>query len=305
MYAIETRGLCKRYKGKTAVENLDIAVPQGAIYGFIGRNGSGKTTTQRMVCGLAKPTSGEISLFGKPVTDTHVRRMLGVLIEEPGYYPHLTARENVVLRALCIGLIDTSRAAEEAIEAVGLSASAKRKAKNLSLGQRQRLGLAMAMLGHPKLLVLDEPINGLDPEGIVQVRETIENLVHEHGVTVFMSSHILGELGRLATHYGVIREGRLVEQLSAKELKQRLSGSLHVSVSDAATAAEVLKECLKLSPEECLASSEDEIVMQNAELAGDVNRVLVRKGFTVSGVRAEQQDIESYFIDLMGGEADA
>ena len=190
MYAIETKGLYKKYGTKNAVENLNLIIPQGAIYGFIGRNGAGKTTTQKMVCGLARPTSGSISLFGKPVGKQDAREEVGVLIEQPALFPDLSTFDNLMLQGLNIGIKDPKKQALKSLELVDLVAAAKRPAKQLSLGMKQRLGVAVAMMGSPKLLILDEPINGLDPQGIIEMRGIFERLNKELGITIFISSHI-------------------------------------------------------------------------------------------------------------------
>jgi ABC-type multidrug transport system ATPase subunit len=176
MNAIKTIDLCKQYGNKNVVNHLNITVPQGAIYGFIGRNGARKSTTQKMVCGLTNPTGGAINLFERSINTVDVRQRIGTLIEEPGIYPEMTALNNVIMQGYNIGTDDIKKRAVEALEVVGLGKAMKKKAKNLSLGMRQRLGLAVAMLGEPELLVLDEPINGLDPEGIVHLRQVIEQL---------------------------------------------------------------------------------------------------------------------------------
>lgn len=299
MNAIETMGLCKRYGNKNVVDNLTIQVPKGAVYGFIGRNGAGKSTTQKMVSGLINSTEGEIRLFDKPVNDKEVRSRIGTLIEQPGIYPGMSALENVILQGYSIGVENPKQAAEEALSAVGLEKAAKKKAKHLSLGMKQRLGLAIAMLGNPELLVLDEPINGLDPEGIVQLREVIADLHRKQGVTIFISSHILGELSKIATHYGIIKDGKLVEQTTAEELANKRKDYLTVKVEGAEQAAALLKTKLKLRNVEIV--SADELHLPDYKDTGAVNRVLYSNDFNVIEVFLHQQDLEEYFIELMGG----
>lgn len=299
MDAIQTIGLCKRYGNKNAVNNLSIQVPKGSVYGFIGRNGAGKSTTQRMICGLASPTAGEIKLFERPVTDPAVRRKIGTLIEQPGIYPGMSALENVILQGYSIGLENPKKSALEALDAVGLSKAVKKKAKHLSLGMKQRLGLAIAMLGNPELLILDEPINGLDPEGIVQLREVIANLHRERGVTIFISSHILGELSKIATHYGIIKDGELIEQTSAEELANKRKDYLTVKVEDAPKAAQLLSKELHIPAMEVVSSRE--IHLPGFEDTAAVNRILYSNNYNVEEVFLHQQDLEEYFIELMGG----
>lgn len=299
MDAIQTIGLCKRYGNKNAVNNLSIQVPKGSVYGFIGRNGAGKSTTQRMICGLASPTAGEIKLFERPVTDPAVRRKIGTLIEQPGIYPGMSALENVILQGYSIGLENPQKSALEALDAVGLSKAVKKKAKHLSLGMKQRLGLAIAMLGNPELLILDEPINGLDPEGIVQLREVIANLHRERGVTIFISSHILGELSKIATHYGIIKDGELIEQTSAEELANKRKDYLTVKVEDAPKAAQLLSKELHIPAMEVVSSRE--IHLPGFKDTAAVNRILYSNNYNVEEVFLHQQDLEEYFIELMGG----
>ena len=299
MDAIQTIGLCKRYGNKNAVNNLSIQVPKGSVYGFIGRNGAGKSTTQRMICGLASPSAGEIKLFERPVTDPAVRRKIGTLIEQPGIYPGMSALENVILQGYSIGLENPKKSALEALDAVGLSKAVKKKAKHLSLGMKQRLGLAIAMLGNPELLILDEPINGLDPEGIVQLREVIVNLHRDRGVTIFISSHILGELSKIATHYGIIKDGELIEQTSAEELANKRKDYLTVKVEDAQKAAQLLSAELHIPAMEVVSSRE--IHLPGFKDTAAVNRILYSNNYNVEEVFLHQQDLEEYFIELMGG----
>lgn len=299
MDAIQTIGLCKRYGNKNAVNNLSIQVPKGSVYGFIGRNGAGKSTTQRMICGLASPTAGEIKLFERPVTDPAVRRKIGTLIEQPGIYPGMSALENVILQGYSIGLENPQKSALDALDAVGLSKAVKKKAKHLSLGMKQRLGLAIAMLGNPELLILDEPINGLDPEGIVQLREVIANLHRDRGVTIFISSHILGELSKIATHYGIIKDGELIEQTSAEELANKRKDYLTVKVEDAPKAAQLLSKELHIPAMEVVSSRE--IHLPGFKDTAAVNRILYSNNYNVEEVFLHQQDLEEYFIELMGG----
>lgn len=299
MDAIQTIGLCKRYGNKNAVNNLSIQVPKGSVYGFIGRNGAGKSTTQRMICGLASPSAGEIKLFERPVTDPAVRRKIGTLIEQPGIYPGMSALENVILQGDSIGLENPKKSALEALDAVGLSKAVKKKAKHLSLGMKQRLGLAIAMLGNPELLILDEPINGLDPEDIVQLREVIAHLHRDRGVTIFISSHILGELSKIATNYGIIKDGELIEQTSAEELANKRKDYLTVKVEDAPKAAQLLSKELHIPAMEVVSSRE--IHLPGFKDTAAVNRILYSNNYNVEEVFLHQQDLEEYFIELMGG----
>lgn len=299
MDAIKTTGLCKRYGNKNVVNDLNITVPQGAVYGFIGRNGAGKSTTQKMVCGLINSTGGTVELFGKPVFNEEVRKTIGTLIEQPGIYPGMSALNNVIMQGYSLGLDNPKAKAIEALEIVGLEKAMKKKAKHLSLGMKQRLGLAIAMLGEPKLLVLDEPINGLDPEGIVQLRQVIEKLHFEKNVTIFISSHILGELSKIATHYGIIKDGDLVEQITAEELAAKRKDYLAVKVNNSMEALEFLKTELHTVQHEI--TKEGELHLYDLKDTGIVNKLLSKNDFDVQEVYLHQQDLEDYFIDLMGG----
>lgn len=298
MDVIRTKSLCKAYGAKNAVDQLDLVVPEGAIYGFIGRNGSGKTTTQKMVCGLARPTSGEIQLFGKPVGRQDVREQVGVLIEQPALFPDLSAYDNLMLQGLNIGIKNPKEQAAKSLEMVDLTESAKKKAKQLSLGMRQRLGVAVAMMGSPKLLILDEPINGLDPQGIIEMRGVFERLNQEMGITIFISSHILGELSRIATHYGIIHDGKLIQQISAAELSGRSRDYLYIQVEDRERASLLIKE--KMAPTEC-SVHENSLHVFGVENSRAVNELLWSNGVAVDEIYLHQQDLEEYFLRLMGG----
>lgn len=304
MDAIRTVNLCKQFGAKSVVDQLNLIVPKGAIYGFIGRNGSGKSTTQKMICGLVRPSAGEIQLFGKSVDDQTVRSKIGTLIEQPGLYPNMSASENLILQGLSIGVDDPKRKALETLELVGLQKSAKKKAKKLSLGMKQRLGIALALLGNPELLVLDEPINGLDPEGIMELRQVIARLNRELGVTVFMSSHILGELSKMATHYGIIKEGKLIQQISAEQLADNRRDYLCVKVlEDSEEAAKLIVE--QLHPQDLRILPNHEIHLSGFSDTPAVNKLLSASGYAVQEIFLHQQDLEEYFLELMGGEPHA
>lgn len=299
MEVIRTSGLCKKYGTKNAVENLDMIVPQGAIYGFIGQNGAGKSTTQKMVCGLANPTSGSIQLFGKPVDNEATRRKVGMLIERAGIYPDISAHENLMLYGLCIGITDIEKRVAESLEVVGLSDAGKKKTRHFSTGMKQRLGIAMALLGKPELLVLDEPINGLDPEGIREFRQIILRLNGELGMTILISSHMLDELSKVATHYGIIKNGRMMQQISANELSNNCQEYLCVRVNDSEKAANLLNKQLQMV--KCEVYSADELRVHGVTDSGAVTQLLAVNGFTIREIFQYKQDLESYFLDYMGG----
>lgn len=299
MEVIKTAALTKAYGAKRAVDHLDMTVRQGDIYGFIGRNGSGKSTTMKMLCGLATPTEGEVRLFGKPVEDPAARRRVGALVESAGLYGGASAYENLMLKATCMGLVDADRQARDLLCLVGLDAVAKQRSKKFSMGMKQRLGVALALLGSPDLLLLDEPINGLDPEGIQEIRQLLLRLNRERGITLLVSSHILGELSKIATCYGILKDGRLVQQLTAEELQARCKDYLHLRVADAKTAAVLLEQELGVRQYEV--RPEGEIRVYDAVDAARVTAVLAAHGVAITELYLHGQDLEGYFLELMGG----
>ena len=241
-YVLETSALCKRYRDFTALNGLELHIPKGAIYGFVGRNGAGKTTLIRLICGLQTPTGGSFTLYGTKNTDAKIgrcRRRMGAVVETPSIYLDMTAEENIRQQHLVLGL-PSMDGAQELLHLVGLGSTGSKKAKNFSLGMRQRLGIAVALAGSPDFLVLDEPVNGLDPQGIIEMRELILKLNQERGITVLISSHILDELSRLATHYGFIDGGHMVKEMSAEELEARCRKCIRIAVSDTSVLARVL-----------------------------------------------------------------
>ncbi|MGX4593259.1 ABC transporter ATP-binding protein [Leuconostoc sp. JNUCC 76] len=298
MNAIITKNISKKYNSQDVVNNLNITVPKGSIYGFIGKNGAGKSTTQKMICGLIQPTSGAIEILGHPVTDDEVRHKVGALIEQVGMYPKMSAFSNVLMQAFNLGLDNPTESSLSALKMVNLEEVQNKKAKHLSLGMKQRLGLAIALLGDPELLILDEPINGLDPEGIVSFRNVLEEL-HEQGVTIFISSHILGELSKVATHYGFINDGQLLEELTAEELLAKRKSYLSVKVSNADNALNLLKQELNITKYELV--SDHEFKIYDTEDTATVNYILSKNDFKVEEVFVYHEDLEDYFIKLVGG----
>lgn len=233
-YVLRTNALCKKYRDFKALNGLSMNVPKGAIYGFVGKNGAGKTTLIRLICGLQEPTSGDYTLYGRKNTDkdiTKSRRRMGAVVETPSIFLDMTAENNLRQQYRVLGL-PSYDGLSEILKLVGLDNTGKKKAKNFSLGMRQRLGIAIALVGDPDFLVLDEPANGLDPQGIIEIRELILKLNLEQQITVLISSHILDELSKLATHYGFIDGGRLVKEMSAKELEAACRKCVRMEVSD-------------------------------------------------------------------------
>lgn len=298
MAVIQTTALSKRYKNNWAVDHLDLRVEQGDIYGFIGRNGAGKSTTLKLLCGLARPTQGEALIFDKPIRDMVARRRVGALIEQPGLYPDLSGRENLCLCAVLLGLDSPKKQADEILETVGLAPGEKKPVSRYSMGMKQRLGVGLALLGGPDLLLLDEPINGLDPEGIRQMRQLLLRLNRERGLTILISSHILGELSKIATRYGIIQNGRMAEQITAEELAQKCADYLHLRTDQPQKAAALLERELHLTRWEM--RPEGELRIYGPADARAVGQLLTRAGIAVEELGLHRQDLESYFLERMG-----
>ena len=299
MAVIQTTGLSKRYHNKWAVDHLDLRVEQGDIYGFIGQNGAGKSTTLKLLCGLVRPTQGEALLFDRSISDPVTRRRVGALIEQPGLYPDLSGRENLRLYAVLLGLDNPPQQVDEILNIVGLSPKEKKPVKHYSMGMKQRLGVGMALLGGPDLLLLDEPINGLDPEGIREMRELLVRLNRVRGLTLLVSSHILGELSKIATRYGIIQEGRMVEQLTAAELEQKCADYLHLRTDQPEKAAALLEQAFGLT--RCEVRPEGEIRIYQAVDSKAVGQVLAQAGVAIAELGMHRQDLEGYFLERMEG----
>ena len=242
MNAIEIRGLKKSFRGMYALNGLDMTVPEGAIYGFVGENGSGKSTTQKLICGHLVKDSGSIKLFGKDYTDAGVRLRVGALIENPGCFPGSSIYTNLKMQALNLGIQNIDTEIDRVLKIVRMETHKELKFKKCSLGMKQRIGIAMALLGSPKLLILDEPINGLDTDGMRIMREILIDITQNQKCTVLIASHILGELEKIATHYGIIKQGKMVQEISAKEMESRARVFVSVSVDDTQGASELLKK---------------------------------------------------------------
>ena len=293
--AVETLSLTKSYNGKAAVNHLSMQVRQGAIYGFIGRNGAGKSTTLKMLCGLAKPTEGEIRLFGKPAEDSYMARRLGCLIESTGLYPNMTARQNMMMKAKCMGLTD-EKSVDRALASTGLADTGSKKARYFSMGMKQRLGIGLALLGNPDLLILDEPINGLDPEGTREVRELLLALSQE-GKTLIISSHILGELSKIATHYGIIKEGNLVEQIDRETLEGNCRDYFQIEVDDSKRALPLI---LEHAPQMQAEVMDDRIIrLYDLKDGAWLNQLLIENRVQVYSSGFHHMDLEEYFLNRM------
>lgn len=295
-YVLRTKNLTKRFSKKLAVDSVNINVRKGDIYGFIGKNGAGKTTLIRIVAGLSKPTSGEVELFESKDLDKS-RSKIGTIIESPAIYPTFTAKQNLIAQQKLLGKNDMKEI-DDLLNKVGLADTGKKKAKNFSLGMKQRLAIALSLLGNPEFLVLDEPINGLDPTGIKEVRDLILDLNKEHGVTVLISSHILGELSKMATAYGVISNGVLVDEFSAEDLASRVRKCLVVKVDNTELASKVIEENFNTKDYEVLGDSEIHLYDLFDE-SSKINTLLVQNGVTVNSITTVGDDYEPYFIELM------
>lgn len=298
---IVTQNLTKMYGDKAAVSSMDMHVKQGDIYGFIGRNGSGKSTTLKMLCGLAFPTQGSIRVFGQSLSRESVRKRIGVLIESPGLEGGRSAYENMYLKASLMGIVDPDKEIRELLTHTGLNPDNKKLVKRYSMGMKQRLGIAMALLGGPDLLILDEPINGLDPEGMNQLRTLLVDLNQKKGVTILVSSHILGELSKMATRYGIIKDGCLVKEISKEELSAECKDYLYLKTSDSKMAAVLLEEKLRIRNYEV--RPEGEIRIYQKADSGQITTVMTSAGISVFAIYGHQQDLEGYFLDLMGKES--
>lgn len=302
-YVLVTDALCKSYGHFKALNGLTMHVPKGAIYGFVGKNGAGKTTLIRLICGLQNPTSGSYTLYGRKHSEKDVaksRRRIGAVVETPSIFQDMSAEENLRQQYQILGL-PSFDGITELLELVGLSDTGKKKAKHFSLGMRQRLGIAVALAGDPDFLVLDEPVNGLDPQGIIEIRELILKLNRERQITVLISSHILDELSRLATHYGFIDNGRLVKEISAKEMLAECRKCVRVEVSDTGALARVL-DGRNIEYKILGGTSADIYAKLNVS---ELVTALAKTSCEVYTMQERDESLESYYVSLVGGEGDA
>ena len=300
MNVIETNGLSKAFGSKMAVDQFDMHVGQGDIYGFVGRNGAGKSTVMRMLAGLAAPTDGEVREFGMQPREASASRRIGALIESPGLYGSMSATDNLMMKALALGLADPKDKVRDLLDLTGLGSVGSKATKNFSMGMKQRLGLALALLGSPDLLLLDEPLNGLDPEGAREIRRLIMRLNDERGITVVVSSHVLEQLGKMATRYGVIREGRMVREMSAAEVDQECSDFLQLEAANPTLALAVLQE--RFAGLRFQSMPDGALRVFGGADAGAVGAVLNEQGIAVRGLYAHRRDLEEFFVEMMGAE---
>ena len=301
-FIMQTDKLTKTYGKKDACKDISISIRKGEIYGLIGRNGAGKTTIMRMISGLSKPTSGSYSLFGK--TGAEMRRELrnvGVLIEHPGLYPKLSARENIKIKCIGMGINWKNGYIDNLLKTVGLeNTNDKKGAGSYSLGMRQRLGIALALVGEPQMIILDEPINGLDPQGIVEVRHTLEQLRDERGITIMISSHILDELGKLADSYGIIHEGLLLDQFTSDELHKRCGQFVSVRTGDNNKAVDVLRK----GGFENVEIDHDNNIRVNERLDDSdvIAKLIVNANIPLKELFVNNISLEDYYLSVTGGE---
>ena len=298
-YVLEANGLCKRYHNFAALNGLDMHIPKGAIYGFVGRNGAGKTTLIRLICGLQEPTGGSFTLYGAKNTDGRIgrcRRRMGAVVETPSIYLDMTAEENIRQQYLVLGM-PAADGIPELLRLVGLDDTGRKKAKNFSLGMRQRLGIAVALAGNPDFLVLDEPVNGLDPQGIIEMRELILKLNREHGITVLISSHILDELSRLATHYGFIDGGRMVKEISAAELESHCRKCIRVEASSSRILARVLDG---FGAEYRVVDDAQVDIFADVPVS-ELAAAAQREGCVIRSMKERDESLESFYMNLVGG----
>ena len=299
-YILETKNLEKRYKKFKAIDNLSMHIPKGSIYGLIGKNGAGKTTLIRLICALQKPTSGEYTIYGIKNTSkeiTKARKRMGAIIETPSVHIEMTARENLIEQSKIIG-VPSYDEVDELLKLVGLSKTGKKKVHNFSLGMKQRLGIAIALVGNPDFLILDEPINGLDPEGIIDIREIILRLNKENGITFLISSHYLDELSKIATHYGFINKGRMIQEISKEKLEQNCKKRIEIKVSNA-------KECVKYLEQSNIpyeVISDNVINIYDKINISELAISLSKRDCIINEFHEKEETLENYYINLVGGE---
>ena len=298
-YVLTAQGLSKHYRSFKALDALTMRVPKGSIYGFVGRNGAGKTTLIRVICGLQAPTSGEYALYGIDSREKSIvksRRRMGAVVETPSIYLDMTAENNLKEQYRVLGL-PSFEGIPELLKLVGLEDAGKKKTRHFSLGMKQRLGIAVALAGDPDFLVLDEPVNGLDPQGIIEIRELILKLNRERQITVLISSHILDELSRLATHYGFIDHGRMLKEISAEELEAACRKCMRLTVTDAGALARVLDG---MGVEYTVRS--DTVADIYARLnVSQLTLALAKENCEVLSIEERDESLESYYVNLVGG----
>lgn len=299
MNAIEIRNLSKSFRGMYAVDNLNMTVPVGAIYGFIGENGSGKSTTEKLICGHLVPDGGEIKLFGRDYKDAGVRVRVGALIENAGCFPNSSVWNNLMMQAINLGIKNPEEEIDRVLKIVRMEESAQLKFKKCSLGMKQRIGIAMALMGEPALLILDEPINGLDTDGMRIMREILVDITENYSATVLISSHILGELEKIATHYGIIRQGKMIQEITARDMENRARVFVSVKTKDMKGAKQVLKDKYQSVREE-----DGYIRVYDVDDTEGIVDCLFKNGHVVNEIKKNKIGLEEYYIELMSKKED-
>ncbi len=294
MYAIEIKDLKKSFKGMYALDGLNMNVPIGSIYGFIGENGSGKSTTEKLICGHLVKDSGSIKLFGKDYTDPGVRVKVGALIENAGCFPNSSIYMNLKMQTLNLGLENADTEIERVLKIVRMEEYAQLKFKKCSLGMKQRVGIAMALLGNPSLLILDEPINGLDTDGMKIMREVLVDITQNHNCTILIASHILGELEKIATHYGIIRQGKMIQEISAKEMEGRCRVFTSIKTKDINGAKILLKKKYGVVKEE-----DGYLRVYDVNETEEIVEYLLKNNHVVSEIKKNKIGLEEYYVELM------
>ena len=299
MDLIVTNELCKEYAHKLVIDHVNMHIPEASIYGFVGENGSGKTTIMRLLTGLAEPTSGSFKLFGVDNKDPKiygVRQQLSAIVEKASLIPTLTAKDNIRYLELYRGITLTEEERDELLKKVHLENVGNKRVRNFSLGMRQRLGIALALVTKPKLMLLDEPMNGLDPEGIAELRDLLIELNQKEGITVLISSHILSELEKIASCYGFISHGQIIEEITAQELQARCRKSLMIKVDKLPEAEAVLA---KLNVKDYRTSSNGEIkIFENVKI-NDITIALSNEGINIFGINSSDESVEEYYLNLI------
>ena len=300
MNAIEITDLKKSFHGLYALDGLNMTVPVGAIYGFIGENGSGKSTTEKLICGHLVPDGGRIRLFGKSYKNAGVRARIGALIENAGCFPEASVYQNLMMQAINLNLKYPNEEIYRVLRIVRMEDNAKLKFRKCSLGMKQRIGIAMALMGDPALLILDEPINGLDAEGMRIMREILVDITQNTGCTVLISSHILGELEKIATHYGIIREGRMIREISAKEMESRVRNFTCVKTRDLMASEALLRKYFR-----DVRLKEDRLLVYDVSDTESIADILLHSGQAPYEIRKNRIGLEEYYVELMSGKETA
>ena len=299
MDLITTNELCKVYGGKMVINHVNMHIPESSIYGFVGENGSGKTTIMRLLTGLAEPSGGSFTLFGVSNKDKKIyemRNQVSAIVEATSLIPSMTARDNMIYQELYLGIKQSEEDRMALLKKVHLDEVGEKKVKNFSLGMKQRLGIAMALMNHPKLMLLDEPMNGLDPEGIAELRELLIEMNQKEGITVLISSHILSELEKIASCYGFISHGKILEEITAEELQAKCCKSVNIKVGDVAKAEAILN---KLNIKDYKSYPSGDIKIFDNVTINDLVMAFAKEGLSLIGINSQEESVEDYYLNLI------